>query len=135
MIEIISKGKEIGLSDQNICKIIQISKNSYYYNRKHHMDKTVKGKPLLCLIEEIFYAKRKEAGIRSIAMILQNKYGISVNLKKTARIKKEHGLIMKIRKNNQYNIDFRKVWNTGQLPIYRSRILRLINLIKSIRPT
>lgn len=99
------------------------------------MDKTVKGKPLLCLIEEIFYAKRKEAGIRSIAMILQNKYGISVNLKKTARIKKEHGLITKIRKNNQYNIDFRKVWNTGQLPIYRSRILRLINLIKSIRPT
>ena len=50
----------------------------------------------------------REAGIRTISMILQNKYGIIMNLKKIARIKKQYGLIIKIRKKNPYNVLFKK---------------------------
>jgi transposase InsO family protein len=41
-------------------------------------------------------------------MILKRKYGIVINRKKIARIKKEYGLITKIRKKNPYNIAFKK---------------------------
>ena len=41
-------------------------------------------------------------------MILESKYGIKMNLKKIARIKREYGLITKIRKKNPYNIAFKK---------------------------
>lgn len=87
---------------------MQIPKSSYYYQQRHCADKAAKDKPLLCLIEEIFYAKRQKVGIRTIAMILRNKYGVIVNLKKIARIKREYGLITKIRKKNPYNIAFKK---------------------------
>ena len=41
-------------------------------------------------------------------MILEHKYGIKMNLKKIARIKREYGLITKIRKKNPFNIAFKK---------------------------
>ena len=41
-------------------------------------------------------------------MILRNKYHMIVNLKRIARIKKQYGLITKIRKKNPYNIMFKK---------------------------
>ena len=41
-------------------------------------------------------------------MDLQKKYGITMNLKKIARIKKQYGLITKIRKKNPYNVSFKK---------------------------
>ena len=41
-------------------------------------------------------------------MILESKYGIKMNLKKIARIKKEYGLITKIRKKNPFNIALKK---------------------------
>lgn len=97
-----------GLSKQSICKIIHLSKSSYYYQQRHCADKAARDKPLLRLIEEIFYTKRQKAGIRTIAMILRNKYGVTANLKKIARIKREYGLITKIRKKNPYNVAFKK---------------------------
>jgi len=50
-----------------------------YKERKDALD--------LCLIQEIFYKKHKKAGIRTIAMDLQNKYRIIINLKKIVRLK------------------------------------------------
>ena len=70
--------------------------------------KEQKEAPDLQLISEIFYKKHKKAGIRTIAMILQNKYGVIMNIKKIARIKKKYGLITKIRKKNSYNVIFKK---------------------------
>ena len=87
---------------------MQIPKSSYYYQQKHCLDKIMKDKGLLRLIEAIFYAKRQKAGIRTIAMILRNKYGVVANLKKIARIKKQYGLITKVRKKNPYNVLFKK---------------------------
>ena len=70
--------------------------------------KEQKEEPDLQLISEIFYKKHKKAGIRTIAMILQNKYGVIMNIKKIARIKKKYGLITKIRKKNPYNVILKK---------------------------
>ena len=72
------------------------------------MHKQQKDALALRLIGEIFNKKHQKAGIRTIAMDLQTKYGIVMNLKKIARIKKQYGLITKIRKKNPYNIIFRK---------------------------
>ena len=62
----------------------------------------------LQIIREIFEKHHKKAGIRTIAMKLQKNYGIVMNLKKIARIKKKYGLITKIRKKNPYNIIFKQ---------------------------
>ena len=67
---------------------MQLSRSSYYYKQKHVFDKQEKDKPALHLIKEIFESKQEKAGIRTIAMILESKYGIKMNLKKIA-IKKD----------------------------------------------
>ena len=93
---------------QQICKISHISRSSCYYTLKHRDNKVQKDASDLGLIQDIFDKKHKKAGIRTIAMILQNKYGITMNLKKIARIKKQYGLVTKIRKKNPYNVIFKK---------------------------
>ena len=86
---------------------MQLSRSSYYYKQKHVFDKQEKDKPSLHLIKEVFEDNKQKAGIRTIAMMLENKYGIKMNLKKIARIKREYGLTTKIRKKNPFNIAFR----------------------------
>ena len=68
----------------------------------------LKDKDILDLIKNIFEQKHQKAGIRTISMILRNKYNMIINLKRIARIKKQYGLITKIRKKNPYNIMFKK---------------------------
>ena len=108
LIEIVSKGKEIGLTVKQICKISHISRSSCYYTLKHKNDKEQKDAFDLRLIQEIFDKKHQKAGIRTIYMKLQQNYGITMNLKKIARIKKQYGLITKIRKKNPYNVIIKK---------------------------
>ena len=71
---------------KQICKISHISRSSCYYALGHKDYRKQKDAPDLRLIEEIFNKKHKKAGIRTIAMILQNKYDVIINLKKIARI-------------------------------------------------
>lgn len=96
------------MSVKQICQITKISRISIYYKIKHKDDKFLKNKGALQLIKDIFDKKRQKAGIRTIAMILQNKYGIIMNLKKIARIKEQYGLTTRIRKKNPYNVLFKK---------------------------
>lgn len=103
-----SKGQATGLSINQICKIVQKPRSSCYYQIKHEGNKASKDEYLVALIKQIFEQKRGKAGIRTIAMILRNKYQTIVNLKKIARIKKEQGLVTKIRKKNPYNVYFKK---------------------------
>lgn len=92
------------MSMMQISQATQIAKSSCYYKMKHKDDKSLKDKEIYELIKYIFDIKHQKAGIRTIAMILRNKFGMTVNLKKIARIKREYGLITKIRKKNPYNI-------------------------------
>lgn len=103
-----SKGQAKGLSINQICEIVHKPRSSCYYQIKHEGNKASKDEYLVALIKQIFEQKRSKAGIRTIAMILRNKYQTIVNLKKIARIKKEQGLVTKIRKKNPYNVYFKK---------------------------
>ena len=58
----------------------------------------------MLLICRIFERHHQKAGIRTISMELQRQYGIKMNLKKIARLKKKYGLTTQIRKKNPYNI-------------------------------
>ena len=87
---------------------MQIASSSYYYRKKHHLDKSIRDEPILKQIKEIFERKKCKVGIRTISMILQSKYGININLKKIARIKKQYGLITQVRKKNPFNLAFKK---------------------------
>lgn len=98
----------MGLTVKQICKISHISRSTYYYTLTHKDYKMQKDRADLGLIQAIFNKKHQKIGIRTISMILQNKYGITINLKKIARIKKQYGLITKIRKKNPYNYIFKK---------------------------
>lgn len=98
----------MGLTVKQICKIIHISRSTCYYTLKHKDYKKQKDRADLVLIQAIFNKKHQKIGIRTISMILQNKYGITINLKKIARIKKQYGLITKIRKKNPYNSILKK---------------------------
>mgnify|MGYP002675076918 CR=1 FL=1 len=103
-----SKGQAKGLSINQICEIVHKPRSSCYYQIKHEDNKSTKDKELVDLIRQIFEQKHSKAGIRTIAMILRNHYHKIVNLKKIARIKKEQGLITKIRKKNPYIVYFKK---------------------------
>ncbi len=98
----------MGLTVKQICKIIHISRSICYYTLKHKDYKKQKDRTDLGLIQAVFNKKHQKIGIRTISMILQNKYGITINLKKIARIKKQYGLITKICKKNPYNYIFKK---------------------------
>ena len=93
---------------KQICKVTHIPRSSCYYKIKHKDGKKLKDKGILDLIKNIFEQKHQKAGIRTISMILRNKYNMIINLKRIARIKKQYGLITKIRKKNPYNIMFKK---------------------------
>lgn len=93
---------------KQICQVTHISRSSCYYKIKHKDDKFFRDKNILQLIKDIFNKKHHKIGIRTIAMILRNKYNIVVNLKKIARIKKQYGLVTKIRRKNLYNVMFKK---------------------------
>lgn len=96
------------MSVKQVCQITQISRSSFYYKVNHKDDKSLKDKSALQLIKDIFDKKHQKAGIRTISMILRKKYGITMNLKKIARIKKQYGLTTRIRKKNPYNVLFKK---------------------------
>lgn len=96
------------MSVKQICQVTHIPRSSCYYKIKHKDDKHLKDKNVLRFIKSIFEQKHQKAGIRTIAMILRNKYKLVVNLKKIARIKKQYGLVTKIRKKNPYNVIFKK---------------------------
>lgn len=98
----------MGLNLKQVCRIIQKPRSSCYYQMKHAEDKELRDKEIICLIKQIDEQRQHKAGIRTIAMILRNKYKIIVNLKKIARIKREQGLITKIRRKNPYHVLFKK---------------------------
>ena len=98
----------MGLNLKQVCRIIQKPRSSCYYQMKHAEDKELRDKEIIHLIKQIDEQRQHKAGIRTIAMILRNKYKLIVNLKKIARIKREQGLITKIRRKNPYHVLFKK---------------------------
>jgi len=105
---LISRAKSQKLKVTHLCKTAEVSESGYYKYLKNKDHKKQKDAESLALISQIFHDKKSKAGIRTIQMILERKYGVKMNLKKIARIKKEYGLETKIRKKNPHNIFAKK---------------------------
>lgn len=78
-----------------------------YYWKKNRDKKALKDLSSLHIVKNIFENKKSKAGIRSIVMEARRKFGIRINHKKVARLKKDYGLVTSIRKRRpiRYGLD------------------------------
>jgi transposase InsO family protein len=88
-----------------LCNIANVSRSGYYkwntvVDNKDYDDYS--------LIKELFDRSKGKYGWRTIQMKLQSEKGIHMNHKKIQRIKKEYGLITKIRRTNPYKAIMKK---------------------------
>ncbi len=80
-----------------------VERSSYYYWQMHKDDRAFKDKEALNLIKSVHDKSKAKAGIRVICMKIQRNYGIKINVKKIARIKKEYSLLTQIRRKKRVN--------------------------------
>lgn len=69
----------------------------------HENDRVIKDQSSLELINNIYISTRGKTGIRPTQMKIDRLYGVKINLKKIARIKKEYNLQTKIRRKKKFN--------------------------------
>lgn len=100
-----SENKSLCLTE--LCKLAEVHKSSFYYWKKNGYNQALKDEDDLEIIRAIFEKSRAKAGIRTIVMEAQREFGVRINPKKVARIKKEYGLITRIRKKRpiRYGLD------------------------------
>lgn len=73
-----------------MCKVLQISRSTYYYESKEKSDETI----LVSTIKRIFSESRNNYGTRKIKVDLK-KEGFQVSRRKIGRIMKQEGLVSK----------------------------------------
>lgn len=66
-------------------------------------DREFKDRDALKLVRLIYEKSKAKAGIRPTRMRIHRQYGIKINLKKIARIKKEYNLLTRIRRKKSVN--------------------------------
>ncbi|GEN44724.1 transposase [Alkalibacillus haloalkaliphilus] len=82
-----------------------MSKSGYYKwlnNEEYRLKSAQSDAQDLNLIQHIFLIKNKKVGAKSIKMILENDYGVIMNLKKIRRLMNQGGLETKVRQANPY---------------------------------
>ncbi len=87
------------------CKLASVNRNSYYAWLKaetNRMERERKDEADFKLIKDIHDSKHGKLGGRAIKMILENVYGVVMNLKKIYRLMKKYNLQTKIRRANPY---------------------------------
>lgn len=85
---------------------LKISKSSYYRLLNHPKeDRDYKD---YLLIKKIFEKRKQRVGVRQLKMLIEREYGLAMNKKKIARIKRKYGLVTKIRKKNSYRLFAKK---------------------------
>ena len=90
-----------------LCKIANSSRSGYYKWKERSLIKKKDYGDYL-LIKEIFDKGKSKYGWRTIQMKLHAEKGIQMNHKKIQRIKKDYGLITKIRRVNPYKAIMKK---------------------------
>lgn len=86
-----------------LCLIANVSHSGYYKWKEVSEDKK-KDYDDYTLIKEIFDRGKSKYGWRTIQMKLKSEKGVKMNHKKIQRIKKDYGLITKIRRVNPYKM-------------------------------
>lgn len=89
-----------------ILPALHLNKSSYY--RFLDLPPEDKDQGTYEIINKLFEKRKKKAGIRQLKMMIERDYGIIMNHKKIARIKKKYGLITKIRRKNKYKLFAKK---------------------------
>lgn len=88
-----------------LCQLASVNRSSYYAWLKadtKRMERERKDEDDFKLIKEIHDSRQGKSGGRDIRMILQNVYGVVMNLKKIYRLMKKFNLQTKIRRANPY---------------------------------
>jgi len=88
-----------------LCKIAGVSRSGYYNYRQSQVKWSIKemnDQEEFERIKEAYNYRRRSKGAKGIKMILNNVFGITMNLKKIRRLMKKYGLFCKIRKANPY---------------------------------
>ena len=78
--------------------------SGFYLYLKDKDKRKLKDEKDYLLIKEIFLEKKKKIGAKRIKMILKDKYGIVMNLKKIRRIMNKYDLICEIRRVNKSRV-------------------------------
>lgn len=101
--KVIAKANELNFSFSiiKICKKLKVSRSGFYKSQANSV--TVdKDQVSYEFIQEIFEEKKEKVGIRQIQMLLYIRYGLTMNKKKIARIKRKFHLVTMIRRKNVY---------------------------------
>lgn len=77
-------------------------RSSFYYWQVHSGDKANKDQASLRLVREVYDSSRGKAGIRQTMMRINRKYGVKINLKKIARLKRDYNLSTRIRRKRKF---------------------------------
>jgi transposase InsO family protein len=82
--------------------------SGFYLYLKEKDKRKLKDEKDYLLIKEIFLEKKKKIGAKRIKMILKDKYGIVMNLKKIRRIMNKYDLVCEIRRVNKSRVALMK---------------------------
>jgi putative transposase len=88
-----------------LCKLASVNRSSYYTwlkAEKNRIEREQKDEADFLLIKDIHDSRNGKSGGRAIRMILENVYGVVMNLKKIYRLMKKFNLQTKIRRANPY---------------------------------
>lgn len=80
-----------------------IYRSQFYYWKERYQDRARKDEPFLALIKRIHEKSHAKAGVRTVTMKMNRDFAVVINPKKVARIKREYGLVTKIRRKRKYN--------------------------------
>jgi transposase InsO family protein len=89
--------------------------SGFYLYLKEKDKRKLKDKKDYLLIKEIFLEKKKKIGAKRIKMILKDKYGIVMNLKKIRRIMNKYNLVCEIRRVNKSRVALMKNRNNMEV--------------------
>ncbi len=92
------------LKISDLCGVANIHRSLFYYWKEHEYDRVNKDESVLRIVKLIHKKSHNKAGIRTTVMKIQRKFGLIVNPKKVARLKREYGLLTKIRRKRKFNI-------------------------------
>lgn len=84
-----------------LCEVAKVERSSFYYWKKHKLDKEIRDQSSLNLVKAIYESSQGKAGIRQTKMKIQRKYKVNINLKKIARLKRDYNLVTMIRRKRK----------------------------------
>lgn len=79
-----------------------VSRAGYYYYLRNQNTRVERDQSDLEIVRHFFEKSRRKGGVRTIDMMIRNSEIQPINHKKIRRLKKEYGLITKIRRKNPY---------------------------------